>query len=253
MGQDIVGRVVTTAADGSGPAVGARVVAHPEGGGWAELVAVPTSKVAIVPDAVTAVAVAALPLAGLTALRLLRKVGELPGSRILLTGASGGVGHYLVELAAAAGAVVTAVSSSHERGQRLTELGAATVVRDVAEADEGYDVVLESVGGKVFSEALARLRPGGKVLWFGQASLDPITLDFFQLFSATPFTLEHFPHWVSDTTDGADLRELVELIAADTLHPEIGRVADWADTRTTLTDLNNRRIRGNAVLTIEER
>ncbi|WP_328406013.1 zinc-binding dehydrogenase [Nocardia sp. NBC_00403] len=251
MGQDIVGRVRAVAADGSGPAMGTRVVAHPEGGGWAELVAVPTSKLAVVPDAVATITAAALPLAGLTALRLLRRVDELSGTRILLTGASGGVGHYLVELAAAAGASVTAVSASRDRGLRLAELGAAAVVRDVAEAVGVFDVVLESVGGTVFSAALTRLRPGGKVLWFGQASLEPITLDFFRLFSATPFTLEHFPHWVSTTTDGEDLRALVDSVAADTLHPEIGRIEDWAETRTVLTDLNNRLIRGNAVLTIE--
>ncbi|WP_433757315.1 zinc-binding dehydrogenase [Nocardia sp. CA-135398] len=251
MGQDVVGRVVAAAADGSGPAVGTRVVGHVEGGGWAERVAVPTSASAELPDTLTATSAAALPLPGLTALRLLRHVEAPAGKQALVTGASGGVGHYLVELATAAGISVTAVAASPERGARLAELGATAVVHDVADADGRFDVIFESVGGDVFAAALARIAPGGTVLWFGQASLQPIRLSFFEYLTVTPFTLRHFPHWVADTTDAEDLRVLVDLTSTGRLHPELGRVADWAETASVLTDLNNRRIRGNAILTID--
>ncbi|WP_433195698.1 zinc-binding dehydrogenase [Nocardia sp. CA-107356] len=250
MGQDVVGRVVAAAADGSGPAVGTRVVGHADGGGWAERVPVPTSALVELPDAVPATTAAALPLAGLTALRLLRHVEAPADKKALITGASGGVGHYLVELATAAGIAVTAVAAAPERGARLAELGAAKVVHGVAHADGPFDVIFESVGGDVFADALARIAPGGTVLWFGQASLQPIRLSFFDYLTVTPFTLKHFPHWVADTTDAEDLRVLVELTATGRLHPELGRVADWAETAHVLADLNNRRIRGNAVLTI---
>ena len=63
---------------------------------------------AVLPDQVDVVEAAALPLAGLTALRLLRASGAVAGLRVLLTGASGGVGHYVTELASAAGAAVSA-------------------------------------------------------------------------------------------------------------------------------------------------
>ncbi|MET8878358.1 zinc-binding dehydrogenase [Nocardia sp. NPDC004604] len=250
MGQDVVGRVVAAAADGSGPAVGTRVVGHAEGGGWAERVPVPTSALVELPDAVPTTTAAALPLAGLTALRLLRHVEAPADKKALITGASGGVGHYLVELATAAGIAVTAVAASPERGARLAELGAA-VIHDVADADGPFEVIFESVGGDVFAHALARIAPGGTVLWFGQASLQPIRLSFFEYLTVSPFTLKHFPHWVADTTDAEDLRVLVDLTARGRLHPEIGRVADWAETASVLTDLNNRRIRGNAILTID--
>lgn len=250
MGQDVVGRVVAAAADGSGPAVGTRVVGHAEGGGWAERVPVPTSAVVELPDAVPTTTAAALPLAGLTALRLLRHVEAPAGKRALITGASGGVGHYLVELATAAGIAVTAVAASPERGARLAELGAA-VIHDVTDAEGPFDVIFESVGGDVFADALARIAPGGTVLWFGQASLRPIRLSFFEYLTVSPFTLKHFPHWVADTTDAEDLRVLVDLTARGGLHPELGRVADWAETASVLVDLNNRRIRGNAILTID--
>jgi NADPH2:quinone reductase len=249
-GQDVAGRVIQAASDGFGPTVGLRVVGHPDSGGWAEQVAVPVNKLAVLPDDVTTVDAAALPLAGLTALRLVRAAGSLTGRRVLLTGASGGVGHFVVELAAAAGAEVTAVTATAARGERLAELGAAAVVQTIAETDGAFDVVLESVGGDMFPAALSRLTPGGTLLWFGQASLTPVTVSFFDLFGVTPATIKHFPHWVSAESDAQDLATLVRLAHAGRLHPEVGRVADWAETATVLDDLYHRRIRGNAVLTI---
>jgi NADPH:quinone reductase-like Zn-dependent oxidoreductase len=154
-------------------------------------------------------------------------------------------------LATAAGISVTVVVGSSERGARLKELGADTVIQNVTDAEGLYDVVFESVGGEVFAGALAHLAPGGTMLWFGQASLQPIQLDFFALLAQTPFTLKHFPHWVAETTDAEDLRTLVDLTATDRLHPEVGRVADWTETASVLTDLNHRRICGNAILTID--
>lgn len=251
-GKDIAGLVVQDAADGTGPATGRRVVGHPPAAGWAEYVAVPTTGLAELPDTVTARQAAALPLAGLTAVRLLRTAGAVIGRRILLTGASGGVGHYLVELAVAAGADVTAVTATPERGARLAEFG-AHVVCDVSVASGGYDLVLESTGGANLAAALAQLRPHGTLIWFGQASRTPATLDFFDFFDGPESaTVRHFHYSDSDIPDSDDLATLVRLVETGHLHPEIGRVADWADTETVLTDLRNRRIRGNAVLTLGE-
>ncbi|MFD7455239.1 zinc-binding dehydrogenase [Kitasatospora sp. NPDC059827] len=250
-GKDVAGLVVQAAADGAGPAVCRRVVAHPPAGGWAEYVCVPVGSVAELPDGLDAVRAAALPLAGLTALRLLRTVGAVAGRRVLMTGASGGVGHYFTELAAAAGAELTVVTASPERGRRLAELGAAEVVHDLGEARGPYDVVLESTGGANLPVALARLARRGTLVWFGQASRTPVTLDFFDFFKGPESaTLRHFHYADSDVPYGADLATLVRLVAVGRLTPEIGRTAPWADTATTLTDLRDRRIRGKAVLTL---
>jgi NADPH:quinone reductase-like Zn-dependent oxidoreductase len=251
-GKDVAGVVVSAAADGAGPAEGSRVVGHPPSAGWAEYAAVPVSALAELPSQISLVVAAALPLAGLTALRLLRVAGNVTGRRILLTGASGGVGHYVTELAANAGADVTAITATPERGSRLLELGAAVVARKVTDTDGPFDIVLESAGGASMEQGLDRLRPGGTMIWFGQASREPATSDFFRLlYGATSATIRHFSY--ADFADpyGPDLAVLVRLVAAGDLHPEIGRLADWADTATTLTDLRERRIRGNAVLTIQ--
>ncbi|MFJ2662961.1 zinc-binding dehydrogenase [Nocardia fluminea] len=248
-GKDIAGLVVQAAADGSGPSVGTRVVGHPPQGGWAEYVAVPTDSLVALPDGVDAVRAAALPLAGITALRLVRAAGPMPGTRILLTGASGGVGHYVTELAAAAGASVTAVTATPERGQRLSALGATQVVHDLDAASGPFDLVLESTGGTSLARCLAKLVPGGTAVWFGQASRTPATLDFFDFFTGPEnATIRHF-HYAGAPYD-RDLATLVRLVAADRLHPEIGRVADWSDTADVLVDLRDRRIRGKAVLTM---
>lgn len=250
-GKDIAGLVVQAAADGSGPPAGRRVVGHPPAAGWAEYACVPAESLAALPDDVSAVTAAALPLAGLTALRLLRLAGSVTGRRILLTGASGGVGHYFVELAANAGAEVTAITATAERGSRLASLGAAEVLRSVSDADGSYDLVLESVGGDSLALSLERLAPRGTLIWFGQASREPVTLNFFDLlYGATSATIRHFSYADFPEPYGADLAVLARLVAAGRLHPEIGRAADWHETATVLADLRERRVRGNAVLTV---
>jgi NADPH:quinone reductase len=251
-GKDVAGLVVQAAADGRGPAEGARVVGHPPAGGWAEYAAVPVTSLAELPPEIPVVNAAALPLAGLTALRLLRVSGNVTGQRILLTGASGGVGHYVTELAANAGADITAITATPERGSRLSELGATAVARAVTDVEGPFDLVMESAGGASLAHGLDRLRPGGTLIWFGQASGEPVTVDFFRLlYGAASATIRHFSYEDFAEPYGADLAVLVRLVASGRLHPEVGRVADWAGTDATLTDLRERRIRGNAVLTIK--
>ncbi|WP_328321957.1 zinc-binding dehydrogenase [Kribbella sp. NBC_00382] len=240
-GKDIAGTIIQ-----GGP----RVVAHLPHSGWAERVVVPAHQTAVLPDAISFEQAAALPLAGLTAVRLLRTAGSILGRRVLLTGASGGVGHYVTELAAAAGAEVTAVVSSPERGARLLELGAETLAYDVADATGPFDLVLESVGGRSLPAALTKLRAGGTLIWFGQASREASTLDFFDFFKGPEAAvIKHF-HYDSEPADGPDLATLVRLVATGRLHPELGRIEHWTTTGAVLDDLRDRRIRGNAVLTL---
>jgi NADPH:quinone reductase-like Zn-dependent oxidoreductase len=250
-GQDVAGRVQRAAADGSGPAAGTRVVAHVPAGGWAASVAAPVRGLAALSDEVDAVPASTLGVAGLTALRLMRMAGSLAGKRVLMTGASGGLGHFVIELAAAQGALMTAVSSSPERGERLLALGAAEVVPDVEAAEGPFDVAFESVGGPSLAAAHARMAPRGTLLWLGQASRQPATLDFFATVAAAPYAaIIPFSYWRTGASDADDLATLVRLVAGGHLHPEIGLVADWRETPAALVALAERRIRGNAVLTI---
>jgi NADPH2:quinone reductase len=249
-GQDIAGTVVASTA--GAPAVGTRVVGLADWEGWAERVALPASRVAALPQSVPTALAAALPLAGITALGLLRAAGPLAGSRLLATGAAGGVGHLLTELAANAGAEVTVVTSSAERGARLTELGAVAAVRRIEDAEGPFDVVFESVGGEALPAALQATAPGGLVLWYGQASRQPSTLDFFSLvFSRPDVRIQVFNYYASAAARDGDLATLVRLVADGRLHVEIGREESWERTAEVFTDLRHRRIRGKAVLTVK--
>ena len=168
----------------------------------------------------------------------------------MLTGASGGVGHYVTELTVAGGAEVTAVSATAERGARLREFGARTIT-DVADAEGWFDVAMESVGGPSFAAARAKVRPAGLFIWFGQASRQPVTLDFFAWVDGTVGApIRQFDYTRSDRADGEDLAALVGLVQHRRLHPEIGAVRPWDATADVIDDIRGRRLRGNAVLTL---
>jgi len=250
-GKDVAGMVLAVGSAVADVCVGQRVVAHPEQGGWAEQVAVQADRLALLPDAVDFRTAAALPLAGLTALRLTRATGPLAAREVLLTGASGGVGHAFVQLAAAHGANVTAVCADPDRGARLLELGAAEVVTDVREADGPFDIALESTGGDAMGIAWARLRQHGRLVWFGQAARKPAQMDFLDWSGATSGSLRRFDYAEDDTPVRTDLAALVRLIAGVRLQIEIGLVAGWAQTPDAIEALLARRVRGNAVLTLD--
>jgi NADPH:quinone reductase len=163
-GQDVAGVVHAAAADGSGPAAGTRVVGLADQGGWSERVAIPSHRVAPLPDQVSFAQAAALPVAGLTALRALRTGGPLLGRRVLVTGASGGVGSFAVQLARAAGAHVTAHVSGPSRVDQVRALGAAEVVTAIGSDSGPFDLVLDGVGGSVLTDAVRRSATGKVVL-----------------------------------------------------------------------------------------
>ena len=249
-GQDVAGTVVATSA--GGPAVGTRVAALADAEGWAERVALPAGAVTPLPDAVPTTQAAAVPLAGITALRLVRAAGSPVGTRVLVTGASGAVGHVVTQLLAGAGAEVVGVTASAERGAGLIELGASATARSVEAAGGGFDVVLESVGGESLVATLSRaVRPGGLVLWYGQASLTPAMLDFFALVSPAAGTrLVPFSYYLDSGARDDDLATLVRLLAGGRLTVPVGREADWSATAEVLRDLDERRIIGKAVLRV---
>lgn len=249
-GKDVSGRIDAVGRNVQGLHPGQRVVAHPEQAGWSEWVAVPGSRVVALPEDLDDLTAAAIPLAGLTALRLTRATGPLASRRVLLTGASGGVGHAFVQLAAAHGACVTAIAADAERGLRLRELGAVETLTSIAAATGLFGLALESTGGAALAAAWERLVPDGRLVWFGQASRSPATLDFFNWKGGMSGTLRKFYYLDDPTPVGTDLEALVRLVAGQRLHIELGRVADWRETPAAIQALLARRVRGNAVLVV---
>jgi NADPH:quinone reductase len=247
-GQDIAGVVVEPAADGSGPAPGTRVVALVEQAGWAELAAVPVSRLAPLPAEVGLEQAAALPLAGLTALRTLRLGGNLLGRRVLVTGANGGVGRIQIQLAAAAGAQVTAVARPrHEK--ELLALGASSVAADPAAADGLYHLVADWVGGPSLADSLGKVAPGGTVV-LGSSNAEKTPVNVYDFFGHEGARLVSYLSYAYPEPPGPDLNTLTCLVAAGRLDPAVGLTLSWTRLRDARTALAERRISGKAVLTI---
>ena len=247
-GWDAAGTVRTAAVDGSGPSVGTRVVTFGWSGAWAQSRVVETGELAVLPQAVDFAAAAALPVAGVTALRAVRRLGAVVGRRVLITGASGGVGRFAVQIAALAGAHVIAAVGSPARGVGLAELGAAEVVVGLGDIRERVDRALDNVGGQMLADVLQLVRPGGHVLSVGMASLEPTTIDFEQVrLRAGGALIEPF---TVGSGFGADLPYLVSLLAAGKLDPQVGWRGPWDRAGEAAAALLGRRVRGKAVLDV---
>ena len=251
-GWDVAGVVHDVAADGSGPPAGARVVglvnpAHGPNGprsgpiGWPEL-----------PDGVSFEQAAAIPVAGLTALRALEIGGFVLGKRVLVTGASGGVGGFAIQLAKLAGAHVTAIA---RRAEGLAELGADHVEPELESDGPNFDVILDAVGGPTLGAALSRIAPLGKVINFAATTPEPVTFPTRELFGRAPgaflYGLYIFSELDRTGTGSADLRRLADLIAAGRLDPQIDMSRSWTDANEAIEALLDRRVRGKAVLTVD--
>ena len=254
-GWDLAGVVSAPAADGSGPPAGARVVGLVRSGAWAQRVAVPTETLAALPDGVSFAVAAALPVAGLTALRALAKGGLALGSRVLVTGASGGVGRLAVQLASRAGAHVTGVVGSEARGEGLTRLGADEIVVGLDDEGASFDLILESVGGDSLATALARVAPAGTIVSFGNSSREPTSFDVSRFYGgaagARLYAFLIFAEVAREGSGARDLRTLAELVAEGRLDPQVSLEASWREPAEAFEALLERRVRGKAVLNVD--
>jgi NADPH:quinone reductase len=251
-GWDLAGVVSEPAADGSGPPAGAEVVGYVSAGAWAQRVAVDTEHLAQLPDGISLEQAATLPVAGLTALRSLERAGFVLGKRVLITGASGGVGRFGIQLAKLAGAHVTAIA---RRAEGLAELGADEVLPELTPDGEDVDVVLDAIGGPVLGAALQRVAPGGIVVSFGATVTDPVSYPTRELFSRAPgarlYGLYIFSELEHTRSAPRDLRRLADLVAAGRLHTQVNLTVPWTDAPDAIQALLDGRVAGKAVLTLD--
>lgn len=244
-GWDVAGVVRAVGPDTPEFASGDEVLAYARkdwvhGGTFAELVTVPVRALARKPVELSFDAAAALPLAGLTALRTLKRLEVGAGDTVLIHAAAGGVGRFAVQIAQELGAQVigTASESNHDR---LRELGATPVTYGDGLADRvhevapgGVDAVADFVGG-VLDDTLAVLRDGGR-----HASV------------ADPSVTEHGGSWIWVRPDGAELQWLADLTGQGKLQVDISGRFGLDQVATAFERSKSGRAGGKLVITVSE-
>jgi len=249
-GQDISGVVLQPAADGSGPKAGARVVALTDNAGWAERATVPGHRMAVLPDNVRFEDAAALPVAGLTALRTLRHGAPLLGKQVLITGAAGGVGHLATQIATRSGARVTAVVGRAERGRHLR--GADEIVEGIDKAQGLFALILESAGGSSLAAAIAHVEAKGTIVVFGNSSGEPTPFNFRDLAEHPNARIQAFSYFTSEPEErfAPDLALLVSLVGDGSLKPHLVK-RSWRELAQIGPQLRDRQISGKAVFQLD--
>jgi NADPH:quinone reductase-like Zn-dependent oxidoreductase len=252
-GWDLAGVVEGVAADGSGPVAGTRVVGLVRRGAWAQLAAVPTNRLVPLADRVSYAQAATLPTAGLTALRSLEVAGLLLAKRVLITGATGGVGRFAMQLAHASGARVTAlVRDARAAAETLGRLGAAEVVERL---DADFDVIVDAVGGATFGAAIEHMAAGGVLINVG--TLDPDEAVTFRAgrldraAGASIYTLNLPDELNAQGSAASDLARLCRLMVDGRLDAQIGYEGSWREPAPAIDALMHRRIAGKAVLRVD--
>jgi len=252
-GQDVAGVVIEAAGDRGGPSAGSRVVALVEGAAWSQRVAVPLERLATIDDKVTLEQAATLGIVGLTALRSLRAVGPLLGRSVLVRGARGGLGHFVVQLAAVAGAEVTAQARTDAGTVQLRALGAAHVATGEETPGMRFDVVVDVVGGASLEQSIEAVAAGGTILLLGAVNPEPARITLLDFIGHEGARILTFFSYTGDAARiGADLATLAALVSEERLRPIIDRSTAWTDIDQLLEAMAKGQVAGKAVLTVAQ-
>ena len=263
-GAEVSGTVVEVGERVVDFAVGDRVMAVCQIGGFAEDVAVHHGSVFKIPDTMSFDVAAALPLAyGTTIHALVDRAALAPGETLLVTGAGGGVGIAAVQLGKALGATVIAAAGSAEKLHAAREAGAAhtidytteNIVDRVRELTkmQGVDVVYDAVGGDAFDACVRAIGWGGRLLIVGFAAgrIPQIPANRLLLKSASALGV----YWGAFATrepakNRANFERLEEFYLEKKIDPKIGATYAFEDAPQAIVDLMNRKVIGKAIVVV---
>lgn len=269
MGNDVAGTVIGVGAGVRGFTLGDQVYARPDKdriGTFAERIAVAEADLALKPTTISIEEAGSLPLVALTAWQALVERGNVrPGQRVLIHAGAGGVGTIAIQLAKHLGATV-ATTVSPGNADFVRELGADHVIdyrnQDFEQLLDGYDLVLDSLGGKNLEKSLRVLRPGGKAIGIAEppdpafareAGLNPVLRLAIAALSrkirrqAKKLGVTY--EFLFMRASGDQLRQVSALVDSGVLRPVVGRVFDFDETVQAMQSLGKGGIRGKAVIT----
>lgn len=250
LGADIAGRVEAVGAQVTEFQPGDEVFGEIGAGGFAEYVAVAAKALTHKPTNRTFAEAAAVPVAGFTALQGLRDTGKIqPGQRVLVNGASGGVGAYAVQLAKHFGAHVTGVCSGRNV-DLVRSLGADQVIdytqTDFTRTGQRYDLILDTIGNRSVADCRRVLTPTGICAVAGFTTLGRL----FQVILLGSWGGQKMATFLAQPNQN-DLRLLKELLEAGKIRSVIDRYYPLAQTADAIRYLETGRARGKVIITVE--
>ena len=254
-GLDVAGTVLALGSGTTDFTIGDEVFGTADGS-FAEYAVADASALARIPNGIDMISAAALPVSGLAALEAVRDHGAVTaGQKVLILGASGGVGGYAVQIAAAAGAEVTGVASA-AKADFVRSLGAQRVIdyaaTDVTTLPDRYDVIIDINGRLPLGRLVRILTPEGTLVIVGGEDGGKLTGGIQRQFGArirSAFTRRRLGFFISSESR-AGLPELARLLDSGQLRPTVDVVRPLSAVREAIDDLSAGRIRGKAVLTV---
>ena len=257
LGGDIAGRVEAVGKHVTQFRPGNEVFGNVGAGGFAEYTCVSESLLVLKPANLTFEQAASVPLAALTALQGLRHAGQLqPDQKVLIIGASGGVGTFAVQIAKSFGADVTAVCSTRNV-EMVRSLGAGHVIdytkEDFIRSGQKYDLIFQLAGTRSPSDCRRALScKGTLVLSSGESSgrwLGPLDR-FIKAAVLSPFVSQKLGSFLAEPNKD-DLQFLKELIEAGELTPVIDKTYSLSEVPEAIRYLEEGHARGKVVLTVQ--
>ncbi len=254
-GRDVAGTVAAVGSSVTEFSVGDEVFGIAPGS-FADYTVAKPAKLALKPAQLSFVQAAVIPISGLTALQALTDVGRLEaGQKVLVLGASGGVGSYAVQLAKALGAEVTGVCSSAKL-DFVRSLGVDHVIdytrEDVVDGDDRYDLILDIAGGRTLSQLRGLLTETGTLVLVGNENGDRLTGGMGRLLRAALISLvgrQRLTGFISKER-GSDIERLAEFLEAGTLRPTVDQCYPLDDVPAAMRLLESGQVRGKLAVTL---
>ncbi|HET9646911.1 MAG TPA: NAD(P)-dependent alcohol dehydrogenase [Microlunatus sp.] len=255
-GMDVAGTVTALGANVTGFHVGDEVYGTCDGA-FAEYATARVETLAAKPASLTFVQAAAIPTSACTALQALRDAGRIAaGQRVLIIGASGGVGLFAVQIAKTFGAEVTGVCSG-AKADVVRSVGADHVIdyteTDITTGAQRYDLVLDMGGGRTLSQLRRCLTPHGTLVLVGGEGggrlIGGAMVRSLRAVALSPFVKQSL-RMVLGTTTSKDLQALTSLIDSGQINPVIDRTYPLSEAADAIRHLHTGRPQGKLVITV---